>query len=341
MSVIKVRMWPLLSNVNSNPYVSLILSDNIEYVKHDWRSSFNTDFDIFHMHWPETYINSEKVISRLAGSFLVIFYLLYLKLIGKRIIWTVHNVKPHDNSIFGSDVFYKALVLLADKFIFMSQVSFVIFSSKYKRVINNYVLIPHPLYPSIINDENGSYKGIIRKDKELLFFGLIRKYKNVESLVVEFKKNKHLPYKLHVLGFCEQAPLKERLLSLSRDDFRIYFEFIRYSESYLDSVLNSSSGVIIPYGNMVNSGILFKCISQGVCILLPNDDYNKEVINYFDYENYMFYENELTYSDISDFTEFVESSTSFKNVDVTSHNRMVINKHFQAYGSLIKIASRK
>ena len=331
MQDIKVRMWPLTSDVNSNSYIKLILVDCIFYSKHSWKSFFNTSFDIFHMHWPETYINSKNIFVRFTGCAMVISYLFYLKLNKKKIVWTVHNIKPHDNEMLGISIFYRMLVFFTDHFIFMSKVSFEIFSYKFQKVKKSYELIPHPLYPVEPVNKLKVNKNIEFRNDFLLFFGLIRNYKNIDHLIDVFLKANLTDFTLHILGFCGDNYLKRRLCNKTNNNTNINLEFKRYTDSFLNHLLSLTKGVVIPYGNMVNSGMLLKCISEGIFILLPNDRYNSEIIDYFDYKNYLFYEEELNSKDLLEFIEFASSSKRLNNLDHMSHNNDVRNMHLSCY----------
>ncbi|HGX0442272.1 TPA: hypothetical protein ACNRX6_004693, partial [Escherichia coli] len=64
----------------------------IEYKPHKWnlKNVLDMRFDIFHMHWPETYLNLPKRYQQLIGTLCVVLFLVVCKLFSKKIVWTVH-----------------------------------------------------------------------------------------------------------------------------------------------------------------------------------------------------------------------------------------------------------
>ena len=216
-----VKMWPLEISASTNSYIKMILSENVTYKKHSWGQAFDLKFDVFHMHWPETYLNLKSVPLKLAGTLVVILYLLLLHVLRKKVIWTVHNLKPHENMTPNlSKLSYRIFYYLSDGLIFLSQTSkrdfFEIFnfnvSCKYIKVI------PHPLYPVPSVEK-------VKIDKGVLFFGLMRPYKNIDDLIEKYNKLT-TSIMLHLIGSCE-LNYQSKLLKISGK--KINLKKLRYS----------------------------------------------------------------------------------------------------------------
>src|SRR5690348_5469587 len=53
--------------------------------------------DILHFHWLHPYLIRPGALATLLRSIRLILELIILKLVGQRIVWTVHNLKNHDD----------------------------------------------------------------------------------------------------------------------------------------------------------------------------------------------------------------------------------------------------
>lgn len=320
----KVRMWPLNGQVNE--YIRIILSKGkVKYTAHLWSNVLDIDFEVFHMHWPETYLNEKLFHKRILGTLAVLVYILFIKVIGKRIVWTVHNTKPHENrNAIISNYFYRICVLMTDEFVFMSKVSQVEFSDSYPLVKNkSYRIIYHPLYYSDSNGMNLEYNN----EKFILYFGIIRPYKNVPRLIEQFGLTSQ-ELVLKIMGSCKDVS-KEAVVSLSKGKkVQLYLE--RYSNKDLGLNLNSCEGVVIPYRDITNSGVLYQAISYGVRILIPRMKYTEEVVASLNYRNVQFYDGEIDSNDLDSFcTNRKQIVENF--VDVESYNMNIRNAYIESY----------
>lgn len=323
-------MWPLPpKNTKTNSYISLILSDDVEYKEHKWtlESILNRKFDVFHIHWPETYLNHTSLIKKIVFSFLVIIYLIYIKIIRKKIIWTVHNIRPHEDTTPKiSGLFYFLLNKFIDSYIFMTNSSKEEFYSTHKiKKEKKHSIIPHPLYKSKVRMNR-------EKNNDILFFGLIRPYKKVFTLIDEYKKTIHNG-NLIILGNCTPSD-RNKLGKEKNNDNRISLELGFYEEAKLDQLLSISHGVIIPYKNITNSGVLFKAISMNAHILLPKLKYTQEVLENLNYKNYLFFENEVTTEALNKFFHLKKTYPFILNID--NYNNHIVESHRIAYLNLLK-----
>ncbi|MBB1507798.1 hypothetical protein H5203_20315 [Pseudoalteromonas sp. SG41-1] len=320
--VIKVRMWPLDLGSKSNSFISLILVKKIIYSPHNLVNFFNFNFNIFHMHWPETYLNIKNPLKRYTFTLLIIIYISFIKILGKKVVWTVHNLKPHENyNERISRIFYKVIASLCDSLIFMTNVSMEEFFCLYG-INKKFKIIPHPSYP--IPKANTSN---VQKPSGLLFFGLIRPYKNVEMLINAYINSK-LNIKLNILGACNDILLTKKLESY---EDRINLSLRRYEDQELQCFLDNCSGVVIPYKDITNSGVLFRAMSAGAKLLLPDIAYTREVTTNLNYQNCSFYSGDIDSMDLLRFCEEKEREVSISFSDI---NHSIKSDYLAIYKSL-------
>lgn len=319
--MIKVRMWPLTSSENTNIFIDLIKCDNVFYLKHSWFNTYNLKFDVFHMHWPETYLNIKNPLKRYVMSFVVILYLLFLNICRKKVIWTVHNLAPHENyNKYISFLFYKIVAKLSSNLIFMTKYSKEKFFLKYGE-FDNFEIISHPLYPHPKVTNNGQincqYKGF-------LFFGLIRPYKNVEKLIELFNTLGD-GFKLNIVGNIDDNYKKIIIDRVKNKNINLVFG--RYSEDELQRYLNSCDGVILPYKEITNSGVLFRIFSSETKILLPDIEYTREILSNINY-NYIFYNEDITVEHLKKLSDL---KNSFNENNIISFNNNIRYQYFYVY----------
>lgn len=223
----RILASPAFCNKKINPYNALLYS-NIKAIKnpsatcvvdeYSHKKALFEKFDIIHFHWPDGYINQKHILKALQRSLVLSIILFIIKLRGSKVVWTVHNVLPHD--AFHprySTLFMRWFAQQCDGFIFMSEESKATFFSHYNCNDNiHYAIIPHghyrSSYPAPIPQENAKQLlGLPQAKKVLLFFGMIKPYKNIDLLIELFNRAHLTDYVLVVAGNTDSPELKQRL----------------------------------------------------------------------------------------------------------------------------------
>jgi glycosyltransferase involved in cell wall biosynthesis len=178
-----------------------------------------------------------------------------------KMICIADNIFPHEKRP-GDKIFTKYFLKPVDKFITMSQ---KVLSDLHQFAKSKPAqFVPHPLYDNfgeIISKEEARNKlGINIKDKIILFFGFIRKYKGLDILLNAMKilKSKYnvTDLKLLIAGeFYEDEKNYEELLNdpAIKDSLILHTHFI--SDSEVKYYLCAADCVIQPYRNATQSGV--------------------------------------------------------------------------------------
>ena len=155
------------------------------------KTGFSVRTKIFHVQWWSWFLAPEYII-----------VLLIAKIRKKRIIMTIHNVKPHEKS-FIKNFLNNFVINIADEYIVHSKENKKQFLEvkKTKKPIH---IIPH----GIIEIEKSKVKEEIlrkkynfsKKDKIILFFGNIRDYKGLDILLKSLKEINDKDIKLIIAG---------------------------------------------------------------------------------------------------------------------------------------------
>jgi len=203
------------------------------------------------------------------------FFLLFLlKILNKKIIWTVHNKIPHETNIYS-----RILIFLLKKW--SSKIHILCPATieecnlqKYKKKI---VCISHGDYFDNYPPGNFSireYYSIPKENNILLFIGQIRPYKNIELLIDAFEKAE-LSKKNWTLLICGEGKLNAQ----SSKNIILDFNFI--SNEKMRAYLEQSSLLIAPYNkkSALNSGTLWLACSFAKPFILPDIGCVKNILN--------------------------------------------------------------
>ena len=254
-------------------------------------------YNIYYMNWYESFYSSNK-LKPFIGR---IILLLMLKLLGKKIVWTVHNKTAHEDNIYSKLLFF-----------FMKKMSFKIHIlcpatiqkcslQKYEKKI---VFVPHGdyfnNYPQSDFDIFKHYS-ISSGCKILLFIGAIKPYKNMELLIDSFERS-DMPgnnWKLLICGEIKDSRYRAEIEMhiLNKKDVIMDFNFI--PDDKISSYLTQSNLLIAPYNkkSSLNSATLWLAFSYSKTMILPNIGCVRDLPNRDDFLYVYNYETEAEHLD--------------------------------------------
>jgi hypothetical protein len=104
-----------------------------------------------------------------------------------------------------------------------------------------------------------------------LFFGQVRRYKNIEGLLESVRRNSGASVDLRVAGLCEDEELAAQLRSLAGGDRRIVLDLRpeALSNAELERVIDEADGIVLPYRDVLNSGAAIYALSRNRPVLVP------------------------------------------------------------------------
>lgn len=198
---------------------------------------------------------------------------LVLKLSGVKLVYTAHNVLPHENNY--SDRVLNALVLrIMDSIIVHSEYIknkvLNVFSISSEKVH----VVPHgnfDIYLSgspISKHEARTQLGINDHDNVVLFFGYIREYKGLDLALEAFDKAciERQDLKLVIAGAPHNDEIRKKYLDLiEKMNFkeRVVYEFDFIAFENVAKYFTASDLVLLPYRKIDHSGIIHLAYSFG------------------------------------------------------------------------------
>ncbi|MCK5345322.1 MAG: glycosyltransferase [Candidatus Heimdallarchaeota archaeon] len=202
--------------------------------------------------------------------------LILLKILGKKIFWTAHNLKAHENTNPIIDhLCTRFTIKMSDLIIAHCETAqneiFSLLSIKNK---SKCIVIPHGNYISCYENttkriESRQQLRIHESSFVFLFIGKIRPYKGVIDLIEAFRNITDEYPQLIIAG----KPLCEKYSKLISqkigNEKRINFIPKYVPEEKIQVYMNASDVVVFPYKNILTSGAVILAMSFGKACIAP------------------------------------------------------------------------
>jgi len=332
----KILIFPSASS-EYNKYINNLydtIYENYEIIGYDKALKKGKIFksEIYHFNWYES-TNSKKIIV-IRKMFIRI-----LKLLNKKIIWTVHNNFPHEIKNKKNTInFMKFMAKKADKIHVLCKET--INNEYLKEYESKIIHIPHGDYiDNYIKSDIDIYEryNIDKTKKIMLFIGQVRKYKNIEILIKAFCNSNMQDngFVLLICGSCYDKEYQEQLKSLSNENIFFDFNFIKDEE--MESYLRNAQIVVAPYNKQssLNSGTLWMAMSYYKTMMLPLIGCVKDIKNYDEFLYVYDYENEdKHYDGLLDCMKRL-------NADLKNNENILVEKGNKAYEYIVNSQSWK
>ncbi len=324
MSLVKVLIYPkatnpyqdlLYKNVNSREVILTYLPSFVHLkrglgyiyfiillVKFRFKG-----YKVFHLHWLYEFqiYHSSNVFIKLVFTFYVLFCFVLIRMLGYKLIWTVHDLITHDKQFVDDILVSRILALLSNYKIIHSKFSRILMA-QYRVTLKNTIYIPLGGYVGYYSNKISKYSarkilGIPEDVFVYAFIGRIEKYKGILELLDAFEKS-HLPNSiLLIAGECTDSLVINKLNEYSEDNrIKIVLGFIENHE--LQIYFNASDVIVMPFRFITNTSTVLLAGSFSKAIIAPkigsiND--LPEDIGYFYDQN-----NERSFIDSLKFTYF-------------------------------------
>lgn len=230
--------------------------------------------NIVHFHWLDSLLLANNRWKTILRSSSFIFELLISKLMGIKIVWTVHNLVSHEGDFRSLESFFTKLTArLCDQIIVHSPVAKneVI---KIYGIKNSLVeIIPHGnyigYYPNKTNKKLAKKQlELTEKDFVFLFFGQIRSYKGVPELIDAFKKLNIPHTTLLIVGKPFNKEIADDILERQGNkNIKTTFKYIPDDE--IQIYMNAADVVVLCYKEVLTSGAIILAMSFAKPVIAP------------------------------------------------------------------------
>jgi beta-1,4-mannosyltransferase len=128
------------------------------------------------------------------------------------------------------------------------------------------VLIPHGDYRSIF----GAHERETSIPGRVLYFGMMKPYKGIESLLASFHALEDTGASLRLVGSPSNAGVVRQISDLERQDQRVSARFAFVPDADLVREVTSAGLVVLPYRELHSSGAALVALSLDRPILVPD-----------------------------------------------------------------------
>ena len=236
----------------------------------------NYKVDIIHLHWQHPFIiHKKRKILAIFKCLLFIVQLSFIKFLGVKIVWTVHNLKNHDNKFIRIEKkFTRIVALLADAIIAHCRTSRLEIIELFKINKDKVFVIPHGNYHKVYKDkltrqESRKKFNLVDTDFTYLFLGLIRPYKGIVDLIESFQNINDPSVKLIIAGRLESKELGDVLKKKEAFNNHIMSKFHYIDDDEIEIYMKASDVMVLPYRDIINSGSAILGMSFGKAIIAP------------------------------------------------------------------------
>lgn len=224
-----------------------------------------SDASVIHIQWLRFYV--------LEGVFLPLF----VRLLGKKVIYTVHDILPRLQESF--------INKLKFKFIYKCPNQLIVHTNYIKGRLKNEFNIPetkihvvvHGVYDRSKNEEvthqnARDYFGLSQSATVILFFGIIAKYKGFDILLKSLNGlGERDDFQILVAGRVN-ADYKTELRNLIQkfNQVNVIPEIRFIEDKEVEYCFKASDVTVLPYREASQSGVLFMSYAYGVPVIAPN-----------------------------------------------------------------------
>jgi len=274
-------------NWQENPYLELLEAGLKEFgvgVHHpqvekpfrSWMKQSRDEVSVLHFHWLHYLYQRSSYKDSLTSILRLAMQLSYAKLLGYRVVWTMHNLYPHERLHPSLDELARRIILFyADSVIVHCKAAKDLLVRTFGRSHNIFVA-PHGnyigIYPDTITQIEARKRLCIPDDKTIfLFQGAIRAYKGLKYLCTSFGSLPNPNFRLLIAGkprnnfIDNEDPLSQIIAA----DQRIVAHLKWVPNHDLQIYFRAADVVVCPFQKILTSGSVMLALSFGRPLIAP------------------------------------------------------------------------
>lgn len=245
----------------------------------------NGGLDILHLHWLHSFLRGHSKIRMILRSTSFICQLFFIRVVGKKVVWTVHNIKNHEGRHEELELFFcRVLAHCVDAIIAHCDTAKRRIIEAYKVNERKITIIPHGSYidfyrSDVSREDARKYLNVSQKSFMFLCFGNLRRYKGVLDLVEAFHKLKENDAELLIAGKPEDKSLVALLEKATSGSSNIKLMPRFIADDEIQVLMNASDVMVLPYVDILASGAAFLGLSFGKALIAPRLGCFPEILN--------------------------------------------------------------
>ncbi len=242
----------------------------------DWLAEKRKTCEVLHLNWLHPFYRADDLDATVERFAQFDDNLEYARRIGYRIVWTLHNLYPHERPFPDIDHLGRLLVArLANACIAHCEYAAASARRRFFYTGDTYV-IPHGHFIDVFPNSVGRAEararlGVPDKAFAYVFFGNARGYKSVESLIDAFTAvGDDDAVLILMMRHSFDPEYAQEIRNRADGDERIrVFTSDYFPESDFQYYLNSADVAVLPFSEVLTSGSAITALSFGTPVILP------------------------------------------------------------------------
>jgi glycosyltransferase involved in cell wall biosynthesis len=236
---------------------------------------------VVHLHWVYAFglngADKSAAIRHAAEAWFTVC-LWTLRLLGLRLVWTAHNVLPQSPT-FADDVRGRHRLVAACDLVIAHSAATLDQLAALGMVPRRSVVIPHGPFTAAAErdavepstDELNTGRRDGSGPRELLFFGKVKRYKGVDTLLAAFAAlSPGLDARLTVAGECDAVLAAELTGLAERSPGRVTLRLQWFSDAEATALLHSCDVAVLPFREITTSGSAMLALGHGLPLVVPD-----------------------------------------------------------------------
>jgi glycosyltransferase involved in cell wall biosynthesis len=251
-----------------------------------WLRDNFKDADFVHFHWPSFYYSAPTSRLALARALKFTAILAWARLRGVRVLWTAHNLYPHEkiSPSWLAYVMRKVVVALSHRIFVHGPSARALLAREFSIDQKRLVTVTHGHfcdgYPmSMTREEARRQLGIPPASKVLAFVGMCRRYKNLAYLVREYKRALPDAWLIIAGKFRERDYQSEIEGMLGDVAGRVVFAPRFIEDAELQVFIRAADAIVLPFRDVLTSGSAILALSFGRPVVAPRMGYLRDMID--------------------------------------------------------------
>jgi beta-1,4-mannosyltransferase len=304
---LSVLAWPAFRNRAYNPYNALLCEAlreaGVTVEEFSPGRLIRERWDIWHIHWPDLVVSQPtfRAAARRGLGFLAL--LVVARMRGIRVVWTIHNLLPHDARFMRFQRLVRwAFLRSLSGYLSLTETARTEALRMYPRLstLPGFVT-PHGHYRGMYADSIPPHRareslGLPPDAFVVLFFGQIRPYKNVVRLIEAFKPLRDERVRLIIAGEAPEQKYAAQVRAAADTDPRIACHIAFVPQAEVQLYLRSCDLVVLPYQSVLNSGAALLALSFERPLLVADRGSLVELVDTFGAQWVQAFEGDLTTS---------------------------------------------
>jgi beta-1,4-mannosyltransferase len=253
-----------------------------------WVDETRGSVDVVHLHWLEYIVRADgnrrqRLVGTHARTARYVVALGRLRAAGIRVVWTVHNQRPHERRYpWLDEPLMRHTAARVDGFLFHSRTAARQFATELGTSLRAWIgPLPHyrGTYPSDGRPravQRAAY-GLDNASFVYLMFGQIRGYKRIPDAIRAFLATGDIDARLIVAG----APINDRaadeIHAAAGGDPRVLLLLRFVPDDEVSTLFELADATVLNYREVFSSAVLLLALSYGVPVVAPDQGSAREV----------------------------------------------------------------